>query len=151
MPFRNLRMPSWVIALCWVSQCPASDALGIWRVNPARSTVRYSNIAAIGFQPHAKGEVFILYRLDAAGRATTSSTILYFDGRDRDLEDFGCRGTQSSWRVDGGTVEIARKCTGGQSIRLIRRLSPRHKELILEITEEAKGDRIDSRMVLERE
>ena len=140
-----------LLALYWVSLSSASDALGVWRVNPARSTVRYSNIAAIGFQPHAKGEVFTLYRFDDNGRATTSSTILYFDGRDRDLEDFGCRGTQSSWRVDEGTVEIARNCAGGQRIRLIRRLSPRYNELILEITEEAKGDRIDRRMVLERE
>jgi len=138
-----------LLGFYWVSLSSASDAVGIWRVNPARSTVRYSNIAAIGFQPHAKGEVFTLYRFDDS-RATTSTTILYFDGRDRDLEDFGCRGTQSSWRLDEGTVEIARNCTGGQRIRLIRRLSPRHNELILEVTEETKGDRMDRRMVLER-
>ena len=147
-----MNMPLVRIALLgfyWVSLSSASDAVGIWRVNPARSTVRYSNIAAIGFQPHAKGEVFTLYRFDDS-RATTSTTILYFDGRDRDLEDFGCRGTQSSWRLDEGTVEIARNCTGGQRIRLIRRLSPRHNELILEVTEETKGDRMDRRMVLER-
>jgi hypothetical protein len=146
---QNVRIA--LLALYWVSQSPASDVRGIWRVNPVRSTVRYSNIAAIGFQPHAKGEVFTLYRLDGTGHTTTSSTILYFDGRDRDLEDFGCQGTQSSRRVDGGTVEIARNCTGGQHITLIRRLSPRHNELILEVTEETKGDRIDRRMVLERE
>ena len=149
MMMPNVRIA--LLAFYWVSLSSASDAVGIWRVNPARSTVRYSNIAAIGFQPHAKGELFTLYRLDGAGRATTSSTILYFDGRDRDLEDFGCRGTQSSWRVDGGTVEIARNCAGGQRIRLVRRLSPRHNELILEITEEVNGDRLDRRMVLERE
>jgi len=147
MMMPNVRIA--LLAFYWVSLSSASDAVGIWRVNPARSTVRYSNIAAIGFQPHAKGEVFTLYRFDDS-RATTSSTILYFDGRDRDLEDFGCRGTQSSWRLDEGTVEIARNCTGGQRIRLIRRLSPRHNELILEVTEETKGDRMDRRMVLER-
>jgi hypothetical protein len=49
-----------VLALCWTSQSPASDALGIFRVNPDRSTTRYSNIAAIGFQLHVKGEVFTL-------------------------------------------------------------------------------------------
>lgn len=146
---QNVRIA--LLGLYWVSQGAAADALGIWRVDPARSTVRYSNIAAISFDLHAKGEVLTLYRFDAVGRATTSSTILYFDGRDREMEDFGCRGTQSSRRIDSGTVEITRNCSGGQRIRLIRRLSPRHNELILEVTEEAKGDRIDRRMVLERE
>ena len=146
---QNMRIA--LLALYWVSQGAAGDALGIWRVNPARSTARYSNIAAIGFDLHSKGEVLTLYRLDAAGRATTASTILYFDGRDREMEDFGCRGTQSSRRVDSGTVEITRNCSEGQRIRLIRRLSPRHNELILEVTEGARGDRIDRQMVLERE
>jgi hypothetical protein len=33
----------------------------------------------IRIEPHAKREVFTLDRIDADGRATTSSTILYFD------------------------------------------------------------------------
>jgi hypothetical protein len=139
-----------LLALYSISRVAASDALGIWKVNPVLSTAPYSNITAIGFQSHAKGEVFTLYRSDGDGRATTSSTILYFDGRDRDMEDFGCQGTQSSRRVDRGTVEIARNCTGGQHIRLIRRLSPLHNELILEVSVETKGDRVDRQMVQRR-
>jgi hypothetical protein len=46
--------------------------MGIWKVNLARSVARYSDIAAIGFQPHAKGEVFTLYRFDREGRATNA-------------------------------------------------------------------------------
>ena len=149
MMMKNVRIA--LLAVYSISQSAASDAQGIWRVNLAHSTARYSDIAAIAFQPHAKGEVFTLYRFDGEGRATTSSTILYFDGRDRDIEDFGCRGTQSSRRVDSWTVEIARNCIGGQRIRFVRRLSTRRNELILEVTEETNGDRISRRMVLERE
>ena len=140
-----------LLVLYSISQSRAADPLGIWRVNLVRSTARYSNIESVGFQPHVKGEVFTLYRFDGEGRTTTSSTILYFDGRERDMEDFGCRGTQSSRIVDSGTVEIVRKCTGGQRITFVRRLSTRSNELTLEVTEETKGDRIDRRMVLERE
>lgn len=72
-----------MLALCWASQSWAGDALGLWKVNPARSSVRYSDIETVGFRRHAKGEVFTLYRFDGKGRATTLSTILYFDSRAR--------------------------------------------------------------------
>jgi hypothetical protein len=82
-----------MLALSRASQNWAGDALGL-KVNPARSSVRYTNIETVGFQRHAKGEVFTLYRFDGKGRATTLSTILYFDSRARDLQGFGCSGNR---------------------------------------------------------
>ena len=147
---QNIRVA--LLVLYWVSQSPASEALGTWRVNPVRSAVPYSNIAAIGFQPHAKGEVFTLYRLDGTGRATTSSTILYLDGKPRDFQDVGCSGTQSSRRVDSQTVEILRTCVNGDSTRFVRRLSGQPNQLVLEVTERQAGGRhFERRLVLEKQ
>jgi hypothetical protein len=139
-----------IVALSLVLQIWAGGAVGIWKVNPARSTIRESGIDTVEIRPHKKGEVFTLNQFDREGRATTSSTILYFDGRDRDIQDFGCSGTQSSRRIDELTVEIIRSCAGGEQIRLVRRLSELRNQLILEITREVVHHRIDERLVLER-
>jgi hypothetical protein len=140
-----------MLALSGASQNWAGDALGFWKVNPARSSARYSNIESVGFQRHAKGEVFTLYRFDTKGRATTSSTILYFDSGTRDLQDFGCSGTQSSRRVDSQTVEILRTCANGSWIRFVRRSSTKPNELVLEITEQRAGGRsFESHLELEK-
>jgi len=106
----------------------------------------------VRFEPHAKGEVFTLDRIDGDGRATTSSTILYFDGKPRDFQDLGCSGTQSSRRVDGRTVEILRQCTSGERVRFVRRSGAQPKDLILDITEHhPDGRRLERRLVLEKE
>jgi hypothetical protein len=140
-----------MIALSSASQNWAGDALGLWKVNPARSSVRYSNIETVGFQRHAKGEVFTLYRFDGKGRATTSSTILYFDSIARDLQDFGCSGSQSSRRVDSQTVETLRTCVKDGWIRFVRRSSAQPNDLVLEITEQqAGGRRFEWHLVLEK-
>jgi len=82
-------------------------------------------------------------------RRLRSSTILYLDGAPRDVQDFACSGTQSSRRVDGQTVEILRKCAGGDWIWLLRRSGP--KELVLDITEHrSDGRRFERRLVLEK-
>ena len=129
----------------------AEDAFGAWRVTPIRSTAAYSDLVAVRFEPHAKGEVFTLDRVDRAGRSTTSSTILYFDGRARDLEDAGCSGTQSSRRIDSQTVEILRTCADGRRVRMLRKLAP-PRELVLEITDEQPdGRRMERRLVLKRQ
>ena len=141
-----------LLVLYSISQSRAADPLGIWRVNLVRSTARYSNIESVGFQPHVKGEVFTLYRFDGEGRTTTSSTILYFDGRERDIEDFACRGTQSSRRVDSQTVEILRTCAGGGWIRFVRRFTAQPNELILDVSERQAGGRsFERRLVLEKQ
>jgi len=62
----------------------ADAAFGTWTMNPARSTVapdpRLKSIA-IRIESNAKGEVFTLDRIEADGRSTTVSTILYLDGK----------------------------------------------------------------------
>lgn len=99
----------------------------------------------VRFEPHAKGEVFTVEKVKADGRTTSSSTILYFDGAPRDLQDFDCSGTQSSRRVDRQTVEIIRKCGNGVWTRFVRR------ELVLEITEHRDDGRAERRLMLEKQ
>src|SRR5215469_1893856 len=95
----------------------AGDAFGVWKLNPARSTLaRDQGSLTLRIEPHPRGEVFTLDTVAADGRATTSSTILYFDGKTREFQDSTCSGTQSSRRVDGRTVEILRDCAGGVQI-----------------------------------
>jgi hypothetical protein len=84
------------------------------------------------------------------GRASTSSTILYFDGKIREFRGSECAGTESSRRVDGQTVEILRECAGGQ-VRLVRR-AEKPGVLILEITEQnLDGHRSERRFVMEKQ
>ena len=80
----------------------AGDVFGLWKVTPPSSTdPRFSRERlTVRFEPHAKGEVFTLDRIDGDGRSTTSSTILYLDSKPRDFQGFGCSGTQSSRRLD---------------------------------------------------
>jgi hypothetical protein len=143
-----------LILLVTVSGC-ADDAFGTWTMNPTRSTVapdpRPKSIT-IRIESHAKGEVFTLDRIEADGRATTSSTILYLDSQPRELQDLGCSGTQSSRRVDSQTVEILRKCASGEWLRLVRRLSAQPNELVLEVTgQQAGGHLFERRLVLEKQ
>jgi hypothetical protein len=130
----------------------AEGAFGTWRLNQARSTEPYAGGLTVRFEQHAKGEVFTLEGIEADGRVTTSSTILYLDSTPRDFQDFGCSGTQSSRRVDSRTMEILRKCTSGEWTRFVRRLSAQPKELVLEITEQhPDGRRFERRLVLEKQ
>lgn len=135
--------------------CRAGDAFGIWKVNSARSTSGASSrierfMLRIG--PHAKGEVFTVDKTEKDGRATTSSTILYLDGRPREFEDANCSGTQSSRRVDKEIVEVIRHCNSGAWIRFVRRPSAQPKELILEITEQQPdGRRVERHLVMEKQ
>jgi hypothetical protein len=100
----------------------------------------------VRFEPHEKGEVFTVDRTGQDGQITTSSTILYFDGKARDFEDGACSGTQSSRRVDSRTVEVLRRCANGEWTRFVR------KERVLEITgQRADGRRFEQRLVLEKQ
>ena len=95
----------------------AGEAFGVWKLNPARSTLAGNQKSVtLRIEPHTRGEVFTLDTVAADGRASTFSTILYFDGKARDFQDSTCSGTQSSRRVDSRTVEILRECaTAGKS------------------------------------
>jgi hypothetical protein len=136
--------------LLFASTCWAGDAFGIWKVSATRSVDPYPNPGSltVRFDPHTKGEVFTVDRTNRDGRATTLSTLLYFDGQPRHFQDLGCLGTQSSRRVDRGTVEILRQCGSGEWTRFVRRIS-RPNELVLEITEQRPdGLRLERRLVL---
>ncbi len=136
----------------WAPASRAEDAFGIWKVNPIRSRDPYLKSLTVRFEPHAKGEVFTLNRIDRDGRTTTSSTILYLDGKPRDFDDTNCSGTQSSRRVDNRTVEILHKCSNGEWTRFVRRLAVQPKDLILDITEQhTDGRRFERRLVLEKQ
>jgi hypothetical protein len=125
--------------------------LGNWKVNPVRSTNPYPGSFVLRIEPHPKGEVFTLDRVDVQGRNTTSSTVLYLDGKPRVLGLPGCAGTQSSRRLDSRTVEILRNCGSGEWMRFVRRLT-QPKEMVLEITEKRlDGSRLERRLVLEKE
>jgi hypothetical protein len=93
----------------------------------------------VRLEPHAKGHVFTLDRLEADGRTTSSSTILYFDGAPREFQDFACSGTQSSRWSDQRTMEIRRVCTSSESIWLIRGSAADSKELTIEVTDTRHG------------
>jgi hypothetical protein len=136
-----LAAPSW-----------AGEVFGIWKLNPARSTLAGNDKSVtLRIEPHTPGEVFTLDTVAADGRASTFSTILYFDGKARDFRDSACSGTQSSRRVDARTVEILRTCTTGAWTRLFRRLSA-GREMVLEVsTRQPDGRQIERRLVLEKQ
>ena len=126
----------------------------MWKLNVARSTFAgdtQPKSFTIRIEPHAKGEVFTLDRIEADGRAISSSTILYLDGTERDFRDGDCSGTQTSRRIDSQTVEILRNCGVDAWTRFVRRTAPKN-ELVLEITEQrADGRRFDRRLVFKKQ
>jgi hypothetical protein len=136
-------------AACW-----AGAAYGNWKLNAARSTFAgdtQPRSFTVRIEPHTKGEVFTLDRIEADGRAVSSSTILYLDGTKRDFRDGGCSGTQSSRRIDSQTIEILRNCGSGAWTRFVRRTAAKD-ELVLEISERpAGGRRFDRRLVFEKQ
>jgi hypothetical protein len=132
-----------------------AQTFGTWKVNTGRSTFA-GDTKPKGFtvriESHPKGEVLTFDRVEADGRTTSSSTILYLDEKPRDFQDLGCSGTQSSRRVDSRTVEILRRCESGASIRLVRRSAAQQQDLILDITEQnAAGRRFERHLVLEKQ
>lgn len=131
----------------------AEESFGVWKLDPVRTTAAGNQRrVTLRIEPHIRGEVFTLDTVAVDGRASTSSTILYFDGKTRDFQDSACAGTQSSHRVDSRTVEILRACAGGEQIRLVRRLSVQPGVLILDITEQhPDGRRSERRLVLEKQ
>lgn len=141
-----------IFSTCLALHAWAADAVGVWKINPGRSTNAYNHTLVVRLEPHAKGEVFTLDQIDRTGRSTTSSTLLYLDGKEREFAGFGCSGTQSSRRLDTQIVEILRTCRSGESTRIVRRLSSDAKELVLEITEQqTEFRRFDRRLVLEKQ
>ena len=147
-------MRSALILVALGAACWAGAAYGTWKLNFARSTFAgdtQPRSFTIRIEPHAKGEVFTLDRIETDGRAISSSTVLYLDGTERDFRDGECSGTQSSRRIDRQTVEILRNCEPGAWTRLVLRAAPRN-ELVLEISEQrADGRRFGRRLVFEKQ
>lgn len=148
-------MRTTLMLLALSALCCANSALGTWKMDDTRSTFTGSprpRSLTVRIEPHPKGEVFTLDRIEADGRATSSSTVLYFDGSPRDFQDFDCSGTQTSRRVDSQTVEILRKCGSGEWIRYIRRSPAQPKEMIFDVTEgRPDGQRFERRLVLTKQ
>ena len=138
-----------ILTICSTA-CWAGSVLGTWTMDRARSRFAgpdQPQSLTVRMEPHAKGRVLTLDRLGANGRTTSSSTILYFDGAARQIEDFECSGTQSSRRSDERTVEIRRVCSTGESIWLVRE-SANSKELTIEMTDKRPGGSILSSYVV---
>ncbi len=66
-------------------------AFGSWKMNPGRSTLvaPQPRSLIVRIEPHAKGEVLTLEKIERDGSMTSDSTILYLDGRLRDFQDPG--------------------------------------------------------------
>jgi len=129
-------------------------AVGTWKLNPARSTFSgqtQPKTLVLRVEPHPKGEVVTVDRTGANGQSTSASTILYFDGVPRDFQGTGCSGSQTARRLDGQTVEIIRQCAGGDWERLVQRLTQQEKELLVEITKQRSGRRVEQRLLLEKQ
>jgi hypothetical protein len=139
--------------LLWKAGC-FGQAFGSWKLNAARSNFAgdtQPRSFTLRIEPHSKGEVCTLDRIEADGRAISSSDILYLDGRGRDFRDSECSGTQSSRRIDSRTVEIVRNCGAGAWTRFVRRTAPKG-QLVLEISEQhVDGRRFDRRLVFEKQ
>ena len=136
-------------ATCWTGA-----PYGTWKLNAGRSTFAGDTrprSLTIRIEPHTKGEVFTLDRIEADGRASSSSTLLYLDGREREFRDGECFGTQSSRRIDSRTIEILRNCGASAWTRFVRRTAPKN-QLVLEILEQhADGRRSDRRLEFEKQ
>ena len=128
--------------------------VGTWKLNPARSTFSgqtQPKTLVLRLEPHPKGEVVTVDRTGDNGQSTSSSTILYLDGAARDFQGTECSGSQTSRRLDSQTVEVLRQCTSGDLERVVRRLTERGKELVVEITRQRSGRRSEERLVLEKQ
>src|SRR5438105_3840342 len=151
-------MRVWLLSMLLSAACLGQSpdgTSGSWKLNTARSTFAGGapfKSLTVRIERHPKGEVFTFDRVEADGRTTSYSTILYLDGEPRRFEDFGCSGIQLSRRADERTVEILRMCASGGWMRIRRRASAKSNELVLEITEQsADGRRLDRRLTLEKQ
>ena len=132
----------------------AQTVVGAWKLNPARSTLSgqtQPKTLVLRVEPHPKGEVVTVDRTGDNGQSTSSSTILYLDGAARDFQGTECSGSQTSRRLDSQTVEVLRQCTSGDWERVVRRLTERGKELVVEITRLRSGRRSEERLLLEKQ
>jgi hypothetical protein len=143
-----------ILTICSTA-CWAGSVLGTWRMDRARSRFAGADqpqSVTVRIEPHAKGRVFTLDRLERDGRNTSFSSVLYLDGASRDFQDFACSGMQSSRWQDERTIEIRRACSNGESIWRVRESAGNSRELMIEIMEKSRdGSTLGSRVVLKRQ
>ena len=141
-----------ILTVCSTACC-AGSLLGTWRMDRARSWFAvpdHPQSLTVRIEPHAK--VLTLDRLEEDGRNTSFSTVLYFDGISRAIQDFACSGTQSSRWQDERTIEIRRVCSNVESVWRVRESEENSKELTIEITEKSRGgSTLRWRVVLKRQ
>jgi len=127
------------------------DLFGVWKVAAAQPMPTYPRIVLVRIEPHAKGGVLTVDRVDRGGLATTDSTILYLDGNPRDYQGAGCSGTQSSRRLDVQAIEIVRNCGKGAWTRFVGRSSV-SAQMTFEITgQHADGRKFECRLLLQKQ
>ena len=83
-----------VLLIASVTVSGADLTFGVWNLNPGRSTFTGSGqprSLRVQIEPHVKGEVFTMDRMEGDGSARSSSSILYFDGAPRNIRDFELR------------------------------------------------------------
>ena len=133
--------------------CGAS-MLGTWKMDSTRSSffgATPPKSLTVRIEPHVRGQVFTLDRIEADGRSISSSSILYLDSTPRDLQDFGCSGTQSSRRLDDQTIEIRRVCTSIDWTWFLRQSAQNSKELTVEVIGKSRsGPSFEWRLVLKK-
>ena len=143
-----------ILTFCSTACC-AGSVLGTWRMDRTRSRFASADqprSLTVRIEPHAKGRVFTLDRLEGDGRNTSFSTVLYLDGTSRDFQDFACSGTQSSTWRDERTIEIRRVCANSESVWRVRESPGNSGELTIEITEKSRdGSTLGRRVVLKRQ
>ena len=132
----------------------SEGAFGTWEMNAAKSVLggdARPKSLTVRIGPHVRGEALTLDRVEADGRITSYSTILYLDGEPQQFQDFACSGIQSSHRLNDRTVEVLRMCASGAWLRWVRRSVVQSKELVLDVTEQISDGRlIERRLVLEK-
>ena len=147
-------MPLIAVLMLFAGSGGSEALFGTWEMNAAKSALggdTRPRSLTVRIEPHAWGKALTLDRIEADGRVTSYSTILYLDGEPRQFQDFACSGIQSSRRVDSRTEEVLRLCTSGAWLRWVLRSAVQSRELVLEITEQSsEGRRIERRLVLEK-
>jgi hypothetical protein len=112
-----------LLGLAFLAGNCLGQAYGTWKMDALHSTftgATHPKSVTLRIEKHPKGEVLTLDRVEVDGRTTSSSTILYFDGVSRSLQDFGCSGSQSSRQLDSQTIQIHRVCVGAERTWLLR-------------------------------
>jgi hypothetical protein len=142
------------VLILFAESSGSETVFGTWKMNAAKSApgedTRPRSLT-VRIEPHASGEAFTMERVEADGRVTSYSTILYLDGEPRRFQDFACSGIQAARRVDGRTIEVLRMCASGSWLRWVWRSVVQEKRLVLEVTEQSSdGRRIERRLVLEK-